>query len=98
MKKLIISKNLIITFPYLQSRKLAQKYLDKDILNLNIKMDPNITLMISEKKLKQNQLVQLKPIIELYGFQTKIAKKDLNLIRLIGLYKLVINLQKNMTL
>ena len=60
LKKLIISKNLIITFPYLQSKKLAQKYLSKDILNLNIKMDPNITLMVSEKKLIQNPISSIK--------------------------------------
>ena len=56
-------------------------------------MDPNITLMVSEKKLRQTQLVQLKPIIELYLISNENSKK-IQLYCIIGLYKLVINFLK----
>ena len=49
-------KKLIITCPYPQLKKLSKKYLDKKILNLKIKMQPNITCMIAIKG-KNNSLI-----------------------------------------
>ena len=49
-------KKLILTCPYPQLKKLSKKYLDKKILNLKIKMQPNITGMIAIKN-KKNSLV-----------------------------------------
>ena len=49
-------KRLIITCPYPQLKKLSKKYLDKKILNLKIKMQPNITVMIAIKG-KSNSLI-----------------------------------------
>ena len=43
------AKNIIITFPFEQAKKLAKKYLDHNFLNLKIKMTPNITLMLKQK-------------------------------------------------
>jgi len=48
-KRTIQAKNLIITFPYNQVINLAKKYLSKKILRLKVKMQPNITLMVTEK-------------------------------------------------
>ena len=42
-------KSLILTCPFPQLKKLAKKYLDKKILKLNVKMQPNITVMIALK-------------------------------------------------
>ena len=43
------SKGLILTCPYPQLKKLARNYLSKKILNLNINMQPNITVIIGLK-------------------------------------------------
>ncbi len=51
--KKFIAKNIIITFPFEQSKKLAKKYLKKDFLNLKIKMSPNITVMIKQYSKKK---------------------------------------------
>jgi renalase len=48
-KKKILSKALIITCPYPQLKKLAKKYLDKKMINLDISMEPNITVMLAIK-------------------------------------------------
>jgi len=40
---------LILTCPYPQLKKLAKKYLNKNMYNLNVKMEPNITLMLAFK-------------------------------------------------
>ena len=39
-------RNIVLTCPYLQTKNLTSKYLGKKILDLNVKMEPNITLMI----------------------------------------------------
>jgi len=44
-KKKKYFRNLILTCPYPQLKPLAASYLPKDILNLNVKMQPNITVM-----------------------------------------------------
>ena len=47
---LYYARNLIITFPYVQSKNLAKKYLPNKLLKLNVKMLPNITLLLKEKR------------------------------------------------
>ena len=47
-------KNLILTCPFPQSKKLGQKYLNKSYLNQKVKMDANLTVMIVTNKLKQS--------------------------------------------
>tara|TARA_B110001452_G_scaffold259593_1_gene256132 strand:- start:1326 stop:2309 length:984 start_codon:yes stop_codon:yes gene_type:complete len=42
-------KALIITSPYPQLKKLAKKYIEKKIINLDVKMQPNITMMLAIK-------------------------------------------------
>ena len=44
------AKNLVISFPFEQTKKLAKKYLTQRLLNLGIKMSPNITLMLKQKR------------------------------------------------
>ena len=48
-KKIICFRKLIITCPFPQARNLAKKYLSKKLLNKNIKMLPNITVMFAYK-------------------------------------------------
>ena len=42
------AKNIIITFPFQQTKKLAKKYLKRDFLGLKVKMKPNITLLLKQ--------------------------------------------------
>ena len=42
---------LILTAPYPQTKKLVKKYLDKKFLNLNVKMQPNITALLAFKNI-----------------------------------------------
>ena len=46
------AKNLVISFPFEQAKKLAKKYLARRLLSLGIKMSPNITLMLIQKREK----------------------------------------------
>ena len=48
-KDKIFFKNLILTCPFPQLKKLSSKYLNKKILNINPQMIPNITLMAAYK-------------------------------------------------
>ena len=48
-KSKYIYKSIILTCPFPQLKKLAKKYLEKKIINLNIRMEPNITTMIAIK-------------------------------------------------
>ena len=59
-KKKYYCKALIITCPYPQLKKLASKYLDKKILNLRVKMQPNITVMIAIKNKKELPISSIK--------------------------------------
>ena len=54
------SKGLIITFPYPQLIKIAKKYLNQKVLNLNVKMKPNITVMIAFKNSKNIPVSSIK--------------------------------------
>ena len=54
------SKNLIITFPFNQTKKIAKRYLDTNFLNQNIKMTPNITLLVKQKTNKKIPISSIK--------------------------------------
>ncbi len=43
------AKNIILTFPFEQVKKLAKNYLNKELLNLKVNMKPNITLLLKQK-------------------------------------------------
>ena len=43
------AKSIIISFPFQQTKKLVKKYLNKNFLKLNVKMIPNITLLLIQK-------------------------------------------------
>ena len=51
-------KGIILTCPFPQVKKLARKYLDKKILNLKVKMQPNITVMLAFKNQKEQAWTQ----------------------------------------
>ena len=53
-------KALILTCPYPQLKKLAGKYLKKKVLNLKVKMQPNITGMIALKNKKDLPISSIK--------------------------------------
>ena len=53
-------KSLILTCPYPQLKKLAKNYLDKKILNLKVKMQPNITVMVAFKNQKSLPISSIK--------------------------------------
>ena len=52
-KNKVFFKNIILTCPFPQLSKLSSKYLNKKILNLNLKMISNITVMVAYKNYKQ---------------------------------------------
>ena len=56
----ILSKNLIVTFPFLQSKRLLRNYLNKNLKKLSLSMQPNITLMVLEKKNNNNSISSIK--------------------------------------
>ena len=58
-KKKYYYKGLIITCPFPQLKKLAKKFLPKKILNLKVKMDPNITIMLA---LKNNSKIPISSV------------------------------------
>jgi len=53
-------KSLIITCPFPQLKKLAKRYLDKNILKLKVQMQPNITVMIALKNQKTLPISSIK--------------------------------------
>ena len=53
-------QNLVITCPFPQLKKIARKYLDKKILNLNVQMQPNITVMVALKNQKNLPISSIK--------------------------------------
>ena len=52
-KDKVCFKNLILTCPFPQLKKLSNKYLNKKILNINPQMLPNITVMVAYKNCAQ---------------------------------------------
>ena len=52
--KLRSFKNLILTCPFPQLKKLSKKYINNSFLRKSIKMDANITTMIGIKKRKNS--------------------------------------------
>ncbi len=59
-KKKFKAKNIIITFPYPQTKKLAKKYLMNNFLKLQINMVPNLTLLVVQKTKKPIKISSLK--------------------------------------
>jgi renalase len=53
-------KSLILTCPFPQLKKLAGKYLEKKISKLNVRMQPNITVMIALKNKKNPPISSIK--------------------------------------
>jgi len=53
-------KSIILTCPYPQLKKLAKNYLNKKILNLKVRMQPNITVMIAFKNQKNLPISSIK--------------------------------------
>ena len=59
-KNKIYSKALILTCPYPQTKKIAKNYLNKELLNLNIKMEPNLTVMLALKNQNISNISSIK--------------------------------------
>ena len=53
-------KNLILTCPYPQIKPLAKKYLGKNFFNLNVNMQPNITVLIAFKGYQNTPISSIK--------------------------------------
>lgn len=53
-------KSIILTCPFPQLKKIAKKYLSKKILNLDIKMLPNVTVMLAFKNTKKLPISSIK--------------------------------------
>jgi len=53
-------KNLILTCPFPQLKKITSRYLSKKILNINPKMVPNITVMVAYKNYRQIPVSSIK--------------------------------------
>ena len=56
----IQAKSVILTCPFPQSKRIAGKYLEKKMLNLNINMEPNITTMLAFKNQKTVSVSSIK--------------------------------------
>ena len=59
-KKKIYSKAIILTCPYPQLKKIAKNYLNKKLLNLDIKMQPNLTVMLALKNQNISNISSIK--------------------------------------
>ena len=53
-------KNLIFAIPFPQIKDIAKEYLDKKFLELNVKMEPNLTVMAVYKNCKKNLISSIK--------------------------------------
>ena len=53
-------KALILTCPFPQLKKLAERYLEKKVSNLKIQMQPNITVMVALKNKKELPISSIK--------------------------------------
>ena len=53
-------KALVLTCPFPQLKKIAKKYLDREISNLKVQMQPNITVMIAFKNQKNPPISSIK--------------------------------------
>jgi len=56
----MLFKNLILTCPFPQLKKLASSYLKKKILKLKVQMSPNITVMVAYKNNKKLPINSIK--------------------------------------
>ena len=59
-KDKVFFKNLILTCPFPQLKKLSYKYLSKKTLNINPQMIPNITVMVAYRGYKQTPISTIK--------------------------------------
>jgi len=59
-KDKVFFKNLILTCPFPQLKKLSRKYLNKEMLNINPQMTPNITIMAVYKNCKKVPINSIK--------------------------------------
>tara|TARA_B100001093_G_scaffold484257_1_gene517503 strand:- start:972 stop:1940 length:969 start_codon:yes stop_codon:yes gene_type:complete len=59
-KEFYYYKNLIFAIPFPQIKTIAKRYLDKKFLKLNIKMEPNLTVMAVFKDCKKNLISSIK--------------------------------------
>ena len=59
-KNKVFFKNLILTCPFPQLKKLSYKYLNKEILSINPQMIPNITVMVVYKNYRQIPVSSIK--------------------------------------
>ena len=48
-KRKFKARNIIVTFPFDQTKKLVKKYLKGSFLKLKVKMTPNLTVLLSQK-------------------------------------------------
>ena len=75
-KKKLKFRGLIITFPYPQLIKIAKKYLNQKILNLNVKMKPNITVMMALRNSKNIPVSSIKFNDEVLSWAANENSKD----------------------
>ena len=59
-KDRVFFKRLILTCPFPQLKKLASKYIKKNILNLRVNMSPNITVMVAYNGYKKIPISSVK--------------------------------------
>ena len=59
-KKKVFFKNLILTCPFPQLKKLSYKYLSKKVLNIKPQMNPNITVMVVYRNYSQVPISSIK--------------------------------------
>ena len=74
--KVLFFKNLILTCPYPQVKVLAKNYLNNKIYNLNIKMEPNITVMTVYKGCFSKDISSIKFIDKMLGWAANENSKE----------------------
>ena len=89
--KLRSFKNLILTCPFPQLKKLSKKFINNSFLRKSIKMDANITTMIAIKKTRIQIVAIFLKTQFLAGQEMKTQKKDLNQNMIYGLFKVHLN-------
>ena len=83
-------KKLILTCPFAQLSKLSKKFIKAPFIKKKVKMDANITVMFVIKKTNKNLSSYLFNDKFWVGLQKKIVKKDLKVIKIYGLCKVLI--------
>ena len=85
-----IYEKLILTCPFAQLTKLSKKFIKAPFIKMKVKMDANITVMFVIKKTNKNVSSYLFDDKFWVGLQKKIVKKDLKVIKIYGLCKVLI--------